>query len=83
MKRKLRLVFWIESVLTSLTAILTVLSVVRRDWVEQLCGFDPDAHSGLFEWKLVAFLCLATVLFASLVWREWYRESRLAESGGN
>ena len=79
-KHHLRSVFWVEFVLASITALLAVLTLLCRDWIEHVFGFDLDLHSGLFEWELVVAFCLASMLFAALARREWYRESRLSAS---
>lgn len=80
MKPHLRSVFWVESVLGSITALLTVVTLLWHDWFEQLFGFDPDLHSGFYEWQLISALCIATTLLAALARREWFRESRLSAS---
>jgi polyferredoxin len=74
--------FWIEFVLASITALLAVVTLLWHDWIEQVFGFDPDLHSGFFEWGLVIALCLATALFAALARREWCRYSRLSAPFG-
>lgn len=73
MHRDLRLAFWLESALAFLTAFLAVLTLVWRDWIEGVFGFDPDHHNGSFEWELVAVCCAATILFSALARREWRR----------
>lgn len=64
---------WIESVLASLTCLLTTITLVRRDWIEAILGFEADGHSGSFEWELTISFGLATLFFAALAWREWSR----------
>ncbi len=71
MKKRLGPVFWTESILASFTAFLAVLTLVWRDWIEIVFGFDPDHHNGSFEWLLVIVCCLVTVLFSALARREW------------
>jgi hypothetical protein len=71
--------FWAESVLASVTGFLTVLTLVWRDWVEGVFGFDPDQHNGSFEWELVGVCAVATVIFSLLARREW-RRAALASS---
>jgi hypothetical protein len=75
MQKRLSSIFWVESVVASLSALLAVLTLVRRDWIEGVFGIDPDHHNGSFEWKLVVALFLAAFLFATLARREWYRAS--------
>jgi hypothetical protein len=63
--------FWVEAGMASLTGSLAVLTLVWRDWIEGVFGFDPDHHNGSFEWGLVAVCLVATVALASLARREW------------
>jgi hypothetical protein len=68
--------FWLESALASLTAFLAILTVVWKDWIEGVFGFDPDQHSGSFELELV-IVCLAiTLICATLARREWRRAAK-------
>jgi hypothetical protein len=82
MKRRLGPAFWIESVLASSTAFLTILTLVWRDWIEAVFGFDPDRHNGSLEWTLVVACGLVTVLFSALARREWRRAPLKAASAG-
>jgi hypothetical protein len=77
MRRSVRFAFWVEAALAGLTALLAVLTVAWRDWVESVFGFDPDHHNGSFEWELVAVCCVATIVFSLLARRE-YRRAALA-----
>src|SRR2546423_929222 len=43
---KVRTRFWIEAGLASLTTLLLLLTLVRRDWIEAMFGIDPDNYSG-------------------------------------
>jgi hypothetical protein len=67
----LRLRFWIEVGAAVTSAVLAVLSIVVRDWIE-FTGLDPDNHSGAAEWALVGFLAVlaaGSALAARLEWR--------------
>jgi DMSO/TMAO reductase YedYZ heme-binding membrane subunit len=70
-KRHVKPMFWVESVLASFSAFLVVLTAVWHDWIEGIFGFDPDQHNGSFEWELVMVCLLITVLFAVLARNEW------------
>jgi hypothetical protein len=72
-KKRLGVTFWIESVAGSVTGFLAILTLVWRDWIEGVFGYDPDHHNGSFEWELVIACALLTVLFAALARREWRR----------
>ncbi|MEU4426141.1 ABC transporter permease [Actinoplanes sp. NPDC024001] len=63
--------FWVELGLAGLTAVLTVVTLISREWIEIVFGVDPDGGSGLLEWAIVAGLGLATLLFAVLARLEW------------
>ncbi|MBG0564640.1 ABC transporter permease [Actinoplanes aureus] len=71
--RGLRARFWAEAVLAGLTALLTLITLVSREWIEILFGVSPDGGDGSLEWALVVLLGLATVTFALLARAEWRR----------
>jgi hypothetical protein len=72
-KKILGFAFWAETALASFTAFLAVLTLVWRDWIEGVFGFDPDHHNGSFEWDLVIACGLLTLVFGALARREWRR----------
>ena len=65
--------FWVEAALAALTGLLTVLTLVSREWIEIVFGFSPDGGDGTLEWALVVLLALATAVFALLARAEWRR----------
>lgn len=71
MKSAIRARFWIEVALASLCGFLAVLTLIWRDWIEALTGFDPDRHSGSFEWIIVVGFVLAGVLVSFAARAEW------------
>jgi hypothetical protein len=73
----LRRRFWPELSLGFVTALLTVVTLVRRDWIEALFRVDPDQGSGSLEWVIVAGLAVVTVALFALATYEW-RRFRLA-----
>jgi hypothetical protein len=83
MRYGLRSIFWIETVVASVTALLAVVTVLWPDWIERVLGIDPDRHSGSTEWELVVALLLGALLFAALARRDWQRISlaTAAENG--
>lgn len=65
--------FWVESVAGSVCGMLAVLTVFWPDWIEGLTGFDPDHHSGWFEWAIVVALLVVCAAAGSLARAEWRR----------
>ena len=73
MSRRMRSRFWLELGLASLTAILFLVTLVSREWIEAVFGSDPDRHSGSLEWGIVLGLLALTVLAAGTAYAEWRR----------
>jgi undecaprenyl pyrophosphate phosphatase UppP len=74
----LRLRFWLESVLGSITGILAIVTLFWHDWIEVVFGVDPDKGNGSAEWLVVVVLFVVTVTLAVGASVEW-RRARLAE----
>jgi hypothetical protein len=75
---KVRTRFWIEAGLASVTTLLFLLTLVRRDWIEAVFGIDPDHYSGSLEWISVGALLVVTVASAALARAEWRRAQATA-----
>jgi hypothetical protein len=67
-----RVRFWIESIVASLTGVLTVVTLFWHDWIEAVSGVDPDRGNGSVEWLVVALLVV--VMAGSRP--EWLRARR-------
>jgi hypothetical protein len=73
MMKGLRARFWIEGGMAMVTAMLFLVTLVQRDWIESLFGIDPDRYSGSLEWTIVGALLVVTVALFALAGREWRR----------
>jgi hypothetical protein len=78
MVRKARVRFWIESGLAVLTALLFVLTLISREWIEEIFGVEPDAGSGALEWGIVVALGVVCVSSTLLARGEWRRASAVS-----
>ena len=58
--------FWIEVGLAAASAFLLLLTLVTREWIEALTGWDPDHGNGSIEWLLVLVLVASTAIFGLL-----------------
>ena len=54
-------------------AVLPLLTLVWRDWIELVFGVDPDAGSGLTEWAITAAVTLASVGCGASAFADWRR----------
>lgn len=70
----LRTRFWIETALAGLAAVLMIVTLVSREWIELLFGVDPDGGSGALEWGLVSTLLVISITFSALGYVEWRRQ---------
>jgi len=57
----LRVRFWVESIVASVTGVLAVVTIFWHDWIEAVLGVDPDHGNGSAEWLAVAVLAAVTV----------------------
>jgi hypothetical protein len=65
--------FKLEAGLAGLSALLFLLTLAWRDWIEIVFGVDPDHGNGSLEWIIVALTAAAAVVFAALARAEWRR----------
>jgi hypothetical protein len=80
MMSALRRRFWLEGGLGALMAVLFVVTLVQREWIETLFGVDPDQASGSLEWSIVGGLLLVTLVLFSLAALEVRRAATVAAS---
>jgi hypothetical protein len=70
--------FWMEVLLAVGNAVLLVMTVVWKDWIEIVFNVDPDAGTGAVEWGVVLVTLALTIVFVTLARGEWRRASTLA-----
>jgi hypothetical protein len=61
----------LEAAIAALAGALGILTLVWRDWIEALTGWDPDHHNGSLEWLIVAVLLAVAVAMAIVSRRDW------------
>jgi hypothetical protein len=71
MRNALRLRFWLEAGMATVTSILFVITLLWRDWIEIIFGVDPDKGNGLLEWSIVGIFLVATIVLFILARYEW------------
>lgn len=57
----------LKSTLACASALLALLTVFVRDWLEVVFRVDPDGGSGAVEWLVVSALVASSLVFATLV----------------
>lgn len=75
--RRVRLRFWLETVLAATGIVLIALTLAVPDWIESLTGQDPDRRSGAAEWAVVVAVGTITATSALAARLEWRRRSAL------
>jgi hypothetical protein len=73
MNRSVRVRFWVEATLATMTGVLFVVTVVSREWIEAIFGVDPDGGDGSLEIAILAILLVASVAFSVFARAEWRR----------
>jgi hypothetical protein len=67
MSRKLPARFWFEAITGTIGLVLFILTLITREWIEELTGWDPDGGNGSLEVALaVGLLAISAVsIFAA------------------
>jgi hypothetical protein len=63
----------IETGVAVLAAGLLVLTLISREWIEFLTGWDPDGGSGALEWGIVLVLGVITVALGLRARTDWQK----------
>jgi hypothetical protein len=56
----------LKSSLACASALLALLTLVVRDWIEVVFRVDPDGGNGAVEWLVVCALAAVALVFATL-----------------
>ena len=70
---ELRRRFWVEVALAGLATFLFVLTLITREWIEEIFHVDPDGGDGSLEWMIVAACALVAIVFSIAARLEWRR----------
>jgi hypothetical protein len=72
-RRNLRVRFWAEIGLASITGLLALITPIFPDWIELVSGWDPDQHDGSVERMIVVGLFIVAAAIFALAAVEWRR----------
>jgi hypothetical protein len=72
----------IETAIAFCAGALGIVTIFWHDWIEALTGWDPDHHSGGFEWLIVAALLVVAAAAGTLARRDWRRSAARRVSSG-
>ena len=78
----MRLQFWVALVLGVVSAVLAVLTLITREWIEIVFGVDPDGGNGSLEWLIVVVTAVTAVVCLGYARVEW-RRAHLGEATGS
>jgi hypothetical protein len=70
--------FWAEALLSGFSASLALLTLLWRDWIEIVLGFDPDHGNGSAEWIAVMVLVGISIGTGALARGRWLRARAVA-----
>ena len=72
-KKTVRKRFWLELSCGVLGALLFVLTLITREWIELIFRVAPDNGSGAVEWAIALSLLTVSALSFTLAHRERHR----------
>lgn len=65
--------FWWQAGFSAAALVLALLTLITREWIELLTGWDPDRGSGTLEWVTVAVLGVMGIALGAAARNEWHR----------
>jgi hypothetical protein len=74
--------FCLALVFGGVSTLLAVLTLVNREWIEEVFGVDPDAGNGTLEWAIVLVCALVVIVCVAVARVEW-RRVRASDLTGN
>jgi uncharacterized membrane protein YcjF (UPF0283 family) len=78
MTRHPRRRFWLEIIAATVSAVLLVVTLLWKEWIEIAFRVDPDQGSGALEWLIVAVSAAVAVALLAGAGYEWRRAARRA-----
>ena len=64
----------VRTVLAGISAMLLVLTLISREWIELLFGVEPDGGNGSLEWVVTGLFALTTLALAASARMRWVRD---------
>lgn len=68
-----RLRFGLDIAVAIVAAVLGVVTLISREWIEVVFGVDPDGGSGGLEWAIVIGLFVVAAVAALAARVDWRR----------
>ncbi|NTW39191.1 MAG: ABC transporter permease [Cellulomonadaceae bacterium] len=78
---RVRARFWVQAVAAAIATFLLVLTLISREWIEEVFGVEPDGGSGALEWLLVVVFAVVALVLGVGATLEW-RRPRVLPAGG-
>ena len=69
--RRRTLLVWVETALAAASACLFLLTLVWREWIEAVFGFEPDGGDGSLELAIPVVLLSITITLSLLARLDW------------
>jgi len=70
--------FWAAFSCGVSSALLAIITVISREWIEFVFGVDPDGGNGALEWTIVLVTSAVAVVCLGWARLEW-RRARFGE----